>query len=565
MFAAPAPPHDGLSSYDYIAVAMYLLGTIGIALYFAKRQGSTEEFFLGGRNMPWFAVGLSIMATLMSTISYLAQPGELIKNGITMLVGTLAVPLNILVIFMLFVPFFMRLRLTSAYEFLELRFNYTARAMGAALFVFMRLGWMGVVVYTSSMALTAMTRGNIPQEYQSALIYFVIVGVGVFATVYTAVGGMRAVIWTDVVQFLVLFGGTLITLGYIATTTGTGPAHWWETASTVTESHASPPIFSWDIRVQRTMVWAICMVFFWTICTHVSDQVVLQRYFSTKSLKAARNSYLLAAGADFVVLVLLALCGLALMSFYLEHPTFLPLDADTGEHVSVSSNFADKVFPYFIGHQLPPGVGGLILAALIAAAMSSIDSGVNSVSAVITTDFFARLNPQGAEKMSELKLAKILTITIGMISTGVACCVAYIVISHKINIFEVMQPAFNMFLGPLASLFVIGMFLPRCTARTTIPAVMLGTVVAIIWSYWKPIAGLDYWKLINEEWDASVVIDNAPTFTLSTTVPFLVAVISAGILSLIFESSTPHSGSGYTWYQIMKRDPDAPNVSTTEK
>ncbi len=542
MFATPALPHDGLGSLDFVAVIFYLLGTIGIALFFARQHGSTEEFFLGGRSMPWFAVGLSIMATLMSTISYLSQPGELIKNGITMMSGAIAVPLNVLVIFTLFVPFFMRLRLTSAYEYLELRFNYPARALGASLFVFMRLGWMGVVVYTSSMALTEMTRGQVPVAFQDSLIYWMIAGVGLFATIYAVVGGLRAVIWTDVVQFMVLFGGTFITLGYIAFSTNTGPAEWWATASSVTTKHTSPPIFSADITEQRTIVWAIMMVFFWTICTHVSDQVVLQRYFSTSSLKSARRSYLLAAGADLMVLILLALCGLALLAFYIDHPTFLPIDESTGAHHSPSSEFADKVFPYFIGHQLPDGVGGIILAALIAAAMSSIDSGVNSVSAVISKDFFGRLSPQGKGKMSELALARLLTFTIGVCSTAVACGVAYIIISRGINIFEVMQPAFNMFLGPLAALFVIGMFLPRCTAKSTLPAVAMGITLAVIWSYWKPI--------FNTEW--------APSFALSTAAPFLFSILLAGILSLFLESGEEHPGDAYTWFKIMKRPADHP-------
>lgn len=539
MFAAPAPPHDGLGTLDFGAVALYLIGTVAIALYFARQHGSTTDFFLGGRSIPWFAVGLSIMATLMSTISYLSSPGELIKNGITMLTAMLAIPLNVVIIFTLFVPFFMRLRLVSAYEYLELRFNYAARAIGATLFIFMRLGWMGVVVYTSSLALTAMTRENVPPEFQKSLIYWMIGGVGLFATVYAVIGGIRAVIWTDVVQFTVLLGGTLITLGYISTTTGTGPFDWWASASAVTAKHTAPPLFSFDITVQRTILWAICMGFFWTVCTHVSDQVVLQRYFSTSSLKAARSSYLLAAGADMVVGILLALCGLALLAFYIKNPTFLPLDPATGKHFVPASDYADKVFPHFIGHQLPPGVGGLILAALIAAAMSSIDSGVNSVSAVITTDFFARLAPHRQGRMSELALARLLTFIIGLISTLVACAVAYIVISRKINIFEVMQPAFNMFLGPLAALFLIGMFLPRCTARTALPAVLIGIILAVVWSYWKPIFGTE----------------TAPTFTLAVGAPLLLSIGTAAFLGQILESGSPHSGSEYTWFKLMKRPP----------
>ena len=519
-FLAVSPPHDGLGAIDLAVVAVYLAGTFGIALYFSRQHGSTEEFFLGGRRMPWFAVGLSIMASLLSTISYLSPPGETIKFGVASFTAIISLPFSIVLIFWFGVPFFMRLNLTSAYEYLEYRFNYTARVMAAVLFIFLRLGWMGVVVYTSSLALSEMSGYEIDS---------VILVVGVFATVYTAVGGIRAVIWTDVVQALTLVLGVIVTIGYIAYVTDSGIGDWWEAAGTVRQEHTSPIIFSWDITIQRTVVTFAISGFFWIICTHFSDQVVLQRYFATTSLKAARRSYLVNVVFDTTMMVLLAVCGLALLHFYTQHPSYLH-----GGEVSPTEG-ADKVFPYFISHQLPAGIGGLILAALVAAAMSSIDSGVNSVTAVVTTDLVARSN-RGSGSAASVRTARILTLVIGAVATGMALWVTRI--AKNTNIVELMPKGFNMFLGPLSSFFFIGMFLPRVRAWSAIGGVSCGTACAVIWSYWTELFGPSA-----EEY--------RPTFLLAVCAPVVVSMSAAWLLSFTHGGGR-HSGSDYNWWAVVR-------------
>src|SRR5437868_10489204 len=136
------PIDSGLEVLDYTAIVVYMLATFGISVWFGRKQKTVDDFFVGGRRMPWLAVGLSIMATLFSTLSYLGAPGEMIKNGIGMSLGSLAIPFSLVVVFYLWIPFFMRLKLTSAYEYLERRFNYTVRLIGAVLFILLRLGWM---------------------------------------------------------------------------------------------------------------------------------------------------------------------------------------------------------------------------------------------------------------------------------------------------------------------------------------------------------------------------------------------------------------------------------------
>jgi SSS family solute:Na+ symporter len=177
---------SGLETLDYVAIGAYLVVTFGISVWFGRRQKSVDDFFVGGRQMPWFAVGLSIMATLFSTLSYVGGPGEMIKNGIGMAMGILSIPCSMLVIFFLWIPFFMRLKVTSAYEYLERRFSYSVRLMGATLFILLRLGWMSMVVFAASMALDRVKGADI--EFLSGPdIYWWIAFVGAFAAVYTSI------------------------------------------------------------------------------------------------------------------------------------------------------------------------------------------------------------------------------------------------------------------------------------------------------------------------------------------------------------------------------------------
>jgi SSS family solute:Na+ symporter len=278
-------PREGLQLIDVVGVVAYLLVTAGIVVWSSRRQKTTEDFFLGGRRMPWMAVGLSLLATLMSSISYMGVPGEMISNGITMFAQYLSLPFSMLVVLGVWVPFFMRLRMTNAYEYLEKRFDYRVRFMGGLLFLLLRFGWMSMVMYVGSLALTEMTASLVPADkldplaswlagdvgttvmLHSTLLYWVIGTVGVLATIYTCAGGFRAAIWNDVLQALMLLGGTLVTLGYVMWTTGTVPSDWWETASRHSAGHTHPKLFSFDVTERMTIFTAACLSFFWTICT----------------------------------------------------------------------------------------------------------------------------------------------------------------------------------------------------------------------------------------------------------------------------------------------------------
>ena len=537
--------NNGLQPLDYAAVALYLLVTFGVALWFGHKQKDTEDYFVGGRRMPWLAVGLSILATLFSTISYLGSPGEVIKHGIGFFLGYLAIPLNFLVVMYLWVPFFMRLKLTSAYEYLEQRFSYPVRAIGATLFILLRLGWMSMVIFVASMALDRIKGGDVAL-LPGPDLYWWIAGIGIVAAIYTSIGGIQALIWVDVLQCILLLAGVLLAIGYVLIVDGTGPADWWSAAAEAGKQHTRPVIFSWDLTIRVTVVTAVINNFFWTICTHASDQVVLQRYFATASLQSARRSYLTTLVVDLTMASLLAIAGLALLAFYLKHASLLP-GGDT------PLGMADKLFPYFLGSQLPAGCAGLIVSAFLCDAIQTLESGANGITAVVVKDFLTHtrksddsdLRPDIAADAETgagtLSAARILAFVISIIVASMACVVAYVQQRLGLTIFDMMPRFFNMFVGPLAAIFFAGMFLPRCTTRSILPAAIAGLVLAIVWSWWEVIFRTE----------------SRPTFLLAIAVPCATTFLLAWLLSLVLDRPGEHPGSRFTWWSIVKTVPDS--------
>ncbi|MGE3775774.1 MAG: hypothetical protein AB7F89_01210, partial [Pirellulaceae bacterium] len=473
-----AATNSGFQLLDYIAIVGYLGVTFWIAYRANKRQTDTEDFFLGGRRMPWFAVGLSIMATLLSTNTYLGAPGEMIKYGPAYFFGYLAYPFVFLVVGFLWVPFFMRLHLTSAYEYLERRFDYRARMFANLLFLGLRLGWMSMVVYTASMAMVTMMPEPLTSVSEalgfSRPIYFVIVSVGLAATIYGSVGGIRAVIWTDVLQAVMLFGGVALIIGYVMLVERTGVGTWWHTLTTHAEHPPQVVWFTSDIAERSTVAWGFISILFWNACTHCCDQVALQRYFATKSLSAARRSFIVNVVSAASIGMLLALSGLALRYFYMQHPDHLP------EGVTPTSG-ADKLMPLFFSFELPMGCAGLILVSFLCDAMQTLGSGVNSIAAIINRD----MAQHGDARLARgLRSAQVTTLGVGIATTFLAVAAASYAMRAGTTIFDMLPRMFNMFLGPLAVMFMVGMFMPRATGRIIFVVTVITQLFSSIWSWW---------------------------------------------------------------------------------
>jgi SSS family solute:Na+ symporter len=539
LFAAAPPPHSGLGFYDVVGIIAYLLVTLGIVVWASRKQNDTDDFFLGGRQLPWFAVGLSIMATLFSSISYVGNSGEIIKNGMVTFYKYLAYIPSVGVIIYLFIPFFMRLRLTSGYEYLERRFDRRVQLLGGVMFIWMRIGWISTVMFAGSLAMSRMM--GMPTVY-------VIMALGLLATVYAWFGGMKAVIWNDVLQAVMLFGGAGLILVYVMATTGSGIDDWWARASSGSAGRTAPIFFDFNPFVRATILTAIIDGFFWQICTHSSDQVVLQRYFTTTSVRSARNSFLINITASLSITVLLAISGLALLYFYLEYPGYL------GDGLTVSldpskMSKADEIMPYFYAHQLPIGIGGLILAAFLCDAMQTLVSGVNSISAVVSGDMFEQKSKSStdaigiashskADDAKQLLFARITTVLVGLLCTGVACFIPSINAETGRNIIDLMPRLFNFLLGPMSTLFVAGMFMPHVGARAVLVGSLTSLTTAILWCWANELG------LTGDRGDLSPfwVVGLASMTGYSTT----------WLAGHVLERKPP-KGLDFTWREVMKR------------
>jgi len=527
---AGTPLATGLHPADYVMVVLYLLLTAGIVLWSALRQTGAESFFLGNRQMPWWAVGLSIMATLLSSISYLGLTGEMVKHGASMFGTYLGWPFAMLLVVPLVIPFFMRLRLTNAYGYLEQRFDRRVRLLGSVLFLLLRLGWISMVMFTASLALSSMAGWDLAT---------VIVVLGVVAAIAACFGGFEAVIWTDVLQAVMLFGGAACIVLFVWHKTRVGPTGWWETATAVQQTHTRPPLFSLDPRVRMTFLTVAINGFFWQFCTHLSDQVVLQRYSSTPSAQAARKSYVVNMLSALSIGVLLGLAGLALLHFYTVRPDRLPPDME-------ATASGDRLMPWFYAHELPIGFAGLILANFLCDAMQTLVAGVNSIAAVAVADLGRPGQPPpGGPEPGEanspatdrwLGRARILTLCLGLLCTTLALLIHILAQKWEMNIVDLMPRAFNLFLGPLASLFVCGLFLPQVSARVMWPAGLLAVAISVLWSYWRPLTGANY--------------DLSPNWAI--WVPCVSGVVLAGLGSLFDPTARVHAGRAWSWRAVMQ-------------
>ncbi len=547
-------PSGGLTVLDMSVVGLYLAGMLLMGFTIARRQKSTDDFFVGGRNMPAWAVGISILASLLSTITYLGMPGEMFRTGIGFLTRQLAVPVVLVVVWFLWIPFFMKLKLTSAYEYLEVRFNYATRATAAVICLLLIFGWMAVVVLTASRAMGEISNLNLDRHFgnQAAVatteistsdtdLHVIIIAVGMFSVLYTTLGGIRAVVWTDVIQFFILIAGAFLTMGVMATMTDSGLSDWLQHSQQY--KHESVEWFSFDVGNRSTVFFIALGMCFWFICTHGANQVALQRYFSVKDVGAARRSYLVSALSSFGLGVVLAAVGMSIM-YFIEHHD-LPAEAGLqSTELSIVRTAQDNMFPQFIRYYIPSGLRGMVVAALFAAAMSTIDSGSNSVSTILTVDFFRRLYPEGATIAGELKLARIVTATMGIVV--VVCTIALYHASKGTDIISLCQKGFNMFLGPLGAIFVLAMFSRHATAVTVLPGVLMGELVGIGTSYSEELFGMSF--------STHLVI---PASWLATIVVSL-------FLSVILQTEATPEQQGWMWRPIVRSKTDTPVHSQKE-
>jgi len=463
----------GLNWVDWLIVGIYGIGMLALGLYVARRQKSAKDYFLAGGNMGSFIIGISMFATLLSTISYLAHPGEVMKHGPVILAGILGTPIAFVVASWFLIPALMKRRVTSAYELLHEKLGWSCRIMAACMFIALRLVWMALMLHIASKALLKML-----DLEPSAQIWIVVV-TGIVAVAYTTLGGLRAVVITDVVQFLLLFGGAVLTIALVSWKMDGFtwfPTEW--------QSHwDKQPIISFDPHIRVTLVWSILGSAIWWICTAGSDQTTVQRYMATKDVGAARRAFFTNWIAELSVAVLLGLTGLALVGYFMANPAEVPGVGSLTERLAAN---ADDMFPHFIANDLPHGFAGLVVAALFAAAMSSLDSGINSVTAVVMTDFIDPLQRKARSDKQSLSLARYLTLGIGLAIVLLNTVIGLV----PDNYVAMTNKTVNLVVTPLFSLFFMALFIRWATPFGAMWGAIYGLTAVIMVGFWDVITGL---------------------------------------------------------------------------
>lgn len=452
---------------DWLVLAGYAVGMLAIGQYYARRNKTTDDYLLGGRHMSPFAVGLSLFATLTSALSYLAVPGEMIKHGPMQLVQYAVFPLIGIVVGWGLIPFIMRQQATSAYEMLEQRFGLSVRLVGATMFLTMRLVWMATILFATSDKVLAPMLGLSPQATILASVVMCVI-----TLTYTAEGGLRAVVLTDAVQSLIMLGGAVVVIVIVTVNLG-GVSAWWPQHWA---AHWDEPRFGFDSTSRMTFLGMITSSFAWFICTFGSDQMAIQRWLSTRDAPAARRSLFTTLGTEAMVGVLLGLVGLALAGYFTVHPELFT------ESASLVTG-ADRLFPRFVMVGLPAGMTGVIIAAVLAAAMSSLSSGMNSSSLVITEDFIVRFRSSPLSDANCMRIARWVSAGIGVAVILISLLVSRI----EGNLLDVCYRAVNLLTAPLFVLFFLAMFVRWATTFGALVAALAGVATAVCIAYSIPL------------------------------------------------------------------------------
>lgn len=436
---------------NWAVVIGYFAATGGVAFYFArKRNKSTADFFLAGGRIPWWAAGISIFGTQLSAQSFMGNSAIGFADDWSRWLkfsGTiLAAPLVIY----FYLPFYRRLNVTTVYEYLERRFNNAVRIYGSLKFILTQVVRIGVLLYLPAVALAAATGID---------VYSCLFLITVFTIIYTTTGGMEAVIWTDVVQVGILLAGGVLCLGLIVHSIG-GVGEFISIGIRDQKFN----IFDWRWDPTAMVVWVLIVgPLFINLGTYSTDQSVVQRYMTTKDEKSAAKSILTNVAITIPISFLFLPLGTALYIFYQRFPdALLP-----GKN--------DAILPQFIVHQLPAGLAGLVIAAVFAATMSSLDSSMNSVSASCVTDFYRRYVRDVSEK-SCLRLARFLTALFGLLGLVAACLLAAtdirLIVDRMILLMGLMG-------GGLTGVFMLGIFTTRANSWGALTGAVVGFIVPV--------------------------------------------------------------------------------------
>lgn len=446
------------SIFDYMVIGIYLVSMVVIGILFSSRQKSLKEYFHAGGNVPWWAVGISLIATHLSPISYLALPGWIFerdtRNSIT---GGFIEFLMVFPVAAIWIPIWARLRVLSIYEYLERRYHPGVRSIGAILFLIWTVFWLSTALVTASKGFESVS------GFDGRLCLLVISLLGAF---YTVLGGMRAVIWTDVVQYVVFIGGYLM-IG-IVLLTQFDLTEIWTLASTQISEHTGQPhtkliSHEWSMAVEGT-IWVLFCSSLMRTLSFGTNQMTVQRMHATKDRRTMFKALLANAVTSYGFVLLTVPVAWGFVAYYSQHP-----------ELERTITHPDMVLPHFVLLNLPFIMRSLVMGGVLAALMSSFDSALNSMSNVANHDFYRRYLEPNRSEGHYVRVAKILTLGFGLVLLGFALS-QYDQQSSTAG--EHFSRLTSLVSAPIGAFFVLGIL----SRRVNTPGILCGGVAAIVLS-----------------------------------------------------------------------------------
>ena len=425
-----------LSIFDYGIIIAVLLITLYFGLRYAKNQKSTEAYFSAKGRVPSWAIGMSLLATLISSVTFLGYPAEGFSNNWILLVQGLMVPIVLMGTVWFIVPLYRKVIGLSTYEYFEKRFGSFARYYSSIAFVLRQFSGMGTVLYLLAVALSSMTDIN---------TYWIILVVGSIIVIVNLLGGIEAVIWLDVFQGFMLFASGILCLLVIIFSVNGGFPEVWRVASENGRTGFGP--YDLDFTRLTFVVMAINGMFY-AIQKYGTDQTVIQRYLTARSDKSAIRASLMGILLTVPVWSLFMFIGTALFVYYTQQP----LPDDVGPNA---------VFPYFIMTQLPVGVVGFILAAMISAAICSLSADLNSLAAVGIEDYYKKLGPEKVDN-EYLRASRWMVAIAGVISMVIGFI--YVELGSE-SILGIIFTLYAIFSGGIVGVFLLGIFTERANSQ----------------------------------------------------------------------------------------------------
>lgn len=468
-----------MSNLDLAIIGIYLLSMIGVGFYFSRKNKSSEQFTTASGRIPGWALGLSFYATFLSAITFLGDPGKSFGSNWNPFVFSLSIPLAAMVATKLFVPFYRNGETISAYSHLEDRFGAWARTYAMVCFILTQLARMGTIFYGLALTINALT--GIQMEG-------IIIVSGLVIICYTVLGGMEAVIWTEVIQAILKTLGALLILGIITNQIS------FSEVLTIGQRDDKFSLGSFAPDLTTSSFWVILSYGFFINLTNFGiDQNYIQRYHTAKNTRDAAKSIWLCVIYYVPVSFLFFFIGTALYAYYDLNPALIlelkqqvALEKNLSIEALKATDYADRVLPFFMKTQIPKGLLGLLLAALLSAGMSTMSSGMNSSATVFLKDIYLRYVRPDLAAHKQLRVLLIATVVMG--SLGILFGLSMIGVKSLLDVWWKLS---GIFAGGMLGLFLLG-FLAKQVSNAAAKIAAVGGVLMIAWMSFKDLLPVTY-------------------------------------------------------------------------